>query len=67
MDGFDMTVGVQIDSSCALSAVSMTRITALTDILLAHFVTSIACTLSLNSHLQKETERFGHLTVQFGF
>jgi hypothetical protein len=67
MDEFSMTVVVQIDSSCTLTALSMTCMTSLTEIVLAHFVTNIAFALSLNSHLQKQTERFDHRTVQFGF
>jgi hypothetical protein len=35
--------------------------------LLAHFITNIAFALSLNSHLENETDRFGRLTVRFGF
>jgi len=67
MDECSMMVVIQIDLSGALTALSMTRMTSLTQILLAHFVTNIAFTLSLNSHLQNETERFGHLTARFGF
>jgi len=67
MDECSMTVVVQIDSSCVLTTLSMTRMTSLTYILLAHFVTNIAFALSLNSHLENEKERFGHLTVRFGF
>jgi len=66
MDEYGMTVVVQIDSSCALTALSMTHMKSLTKILLAHFVTNIAFNLSLNSRLQKETERVGHLTAKFG-
>jgi len=67
MDEFSMMVVVQINSSCTLTAPSMTRMTSLTQILLAHFVTNIAFALSLHSHLQKETAHFGRLKVLFGF
>ena len=67
MDGFSMTVVIQINSSYALTALSMTRMTSLTYVLLAYFVTNFAFALSLNSHMQKETELLGHLTVRFGF
>jgi len=62
-----MTVDVQIDWSCALTDLSMTRMTLFTSILLAYFFTNIAFALSLNSHMQKETECLGRLTVRFGF
>jgi hypothetical protein len=62
-----MTVVVQIDSSGALTSLSMTRITSLTEILLAHVIIKIALALSLNSHLQKETEHDGRLTDRVGF
>jgi hypothetical protein len=65
MDEFGMTVVIQIDSSCALTAPSMTHMTSLTYILLPHFVTNIAFALSVNTQLQKETEYFGRLTVRF--
>jgi hypothetical protein len=64
MDECSMTVVVQIDSSCALTALSMTRMTSLS---LIHFVNNIAFALSLNSHFPTETECLGCLTVQFGF
>jgi len=67
MDECSMTVVIQIDSSGTLNALSLTRMTSVSKILLAHFVTNVAFTLSLNSHLQNETERFGRLTVRFGF
>jgi hypothetical protein len=67
LDELSMTVVVQIDSSCALTALSMTRMTSLTYILSAHCVKNIGFALSLNSALLKETERFGSLTVRFGF
>jgi len=67
MDEYGMTAVVYIDSSCALTALPMTRMTSLTEILLAHFVTNIAFALSLKSHLQNQTERDGHLTTRFGF
>jgi len=67
MDEFSMMVVVQIDSGCALTILSITRMTSLTQILLANFVTNIAFALSLNSHMQKETEHLGRLTVRFGF
>ena len=63
MDKFSITVVVQIDSSCALTALSMTCMTSLTEILLAHFLTNIAWALSNNSHLQKDTEFDGRLTA----
>jgi len=66
MDEFSMTVVGQIHSSCALTALSMTRMTSLTYISLAHLVTNIAFALSLNSQLQKETVHFGSPKVQFG-
>jgi hypothetical protein len=50
MDAYGMTVVVQIDWSCALTARSMTRMTSVTQILIAHFVTTIAVALSLNSN-----------------
>ena len=59
MDEVSMTVVVQIDSSCALTVLSMTRVTLLMSIQLAHFVTNIAFALSLNSYLLKETVCFG--------
>jgi hypothetical protein len=62
-----MTVVIQIHSSCTQTALSMPRMTSLTYILLAHYVTNIAFALSLNSHLQNETECFGRLAVRFGF
>jgi len=62
-----MMVVFQINSSCVLTALSMTLMTSLTEILLAHFVTNDAFALSLNSHLQNGTEPFGRLAVQFGF
>jgi hypothetical protein len=67
MDELSITVVVQIDLSCTQPTLSMTRMTSLTYILLAHCVTNIAFSLSLNSHLQKESERDGHLTTQFEF
>ena len=67
LDEFSMTVVVQIDSSCALTGLYMTRMESPTYLLLAHFVTNIAFALSLHSHLQKEIARFGRLTVRFGF
>jgi len=45
----------------------MTRMTSLTYILLAHFVTNIAFALSHNSDLHIKTERDGRLTTRFGF
>jgi len=67
MDEYGMTAVVQIDPSCALTALSMTRMTSLTSMLLAHFVTNIAFALSLNSHLQNKTKLDGRLTARFGF
>jgi hypothetical protein len=67
IDECSLTVVVGIDLSCALTALSMTRMTSLTKILLALFVTNIAFALSLNSYLQKETKRVGRHSVQFGF
>jgi hypothetical protein len=61
MDEYDITVVVQIDSSGELTTPTLTRLTALTYILLAHFVTNIAFALSLNSHLQNEIKRDGRL------
>jgi hypothetical protein len=62
-----MTVVVQIDSSCALTALPMTCMTSLTYILLAYFVINIAFALSHNSHLQNKINCDGCLTVRFGF
>jgi hypothetical protein len=45
----------------------MAPMTSLTEMLLAHFVTSIAFTLLPSSHVQTETECFGRLKVLFGF
>jgi hypothetical protein len=45
MDEYGMTVVVQIDSSCELTALTLTRMTSLTEILLPHFVTNIAFAL----------------------
>jgi hypothetical protein len=67
MDEYSMSVVVQIDSSCALTALPMTRMTSLSKIVLAHFVSNIAFALSLNSHLQNKTECDGCLTARFGF
>jgi hypothetical protein len=67
MDKYGMTAVVQIDSSCALTALPMIRMTSLTSILLEHFIYNIAFALSLNSHLQNKTERDGCLTARFGF
>jgi hypothetical protein len=67
MDEYGMTVVVQIDSSCELNALTLTRMTSLTEILLPHFVTNIAFALSLNSHLQNKIEHDGHLTARFIF
>jgi hypothetical protein len=67
MDDNGMMVVVQIDSSCALTALSMTSMISLTYILLAHFVTNIGFALSFNSHLQNKTERDGRLTARCGF
>jgi hypothetical protein len=64
MDEFSMRVVEKIDLSCALTALSMTRMTSLTKILLVHFITNITFALSLNSHMQKEPEHFGRLTVR---
>jgi hypothetical protein len=61
-----MTVVVQIESSWPLNAWSMTRMKSLRYILLAHFVTNIAFALSLKSHMQKDSQRCGCLTVRFG-
>jgi len=63
MNEGSMTVVIPIDSSGALTALSMTCMISLDQILLAHFVTNIAFALSLNSHSQNETERFGNLTA----
>jgi hypothetical protein len=63
MDEFGMTVVVQINSSCELTALPLTRMTSLTEILLTHFDTNIAFAWSLNSHLQNKIERDGHLTA----
>jgi len=35
--------------------------------LLVYFVTNIPFALSFNSHMQRETEQMGRLTVRFGF
>jgi hypothetical protein len=67
MDEYGMTAVVQIDSSCALTALPMTRMTSLPEILLAHCVTNIAFALSLNRYSQNKTERDGRLTARFGF
>jgi hypothetical protein len=67
MDEFSLTVVIQNDSSCALTAHSMTRMTSLTYILLAYFIRNIAFALSLYSHRQMETEYSGHLAVRLGF
>ena len=67
MDECSMTVVIQIDSSWAPSALSITRMISLTLILLAHFITNIAFALSLNIHLEIETELFGCFTVRFGY
>jgi hypothetical protein len=58
-----MMVVVQINVSGPLTMLSMTRMISLTLILIAHFVTNIAFALSLNSPLQKESERDGRLTA----
>jgi hypothetical protein len=65
MDEFTMTVVVQIDLSCALTALSLAHVTSLTEILLAHIVTNIAFALPVYTHMPKETECFGHLTLRF--
>ena len=56
MDISSMTVNIQTDSSWALTALAMTRMTSLTEIYLVYFVTNLAFALSLNSHLQIEIE-----------
>jgi hypothetical protein len=67
MDEYGMTVVIQIDSPCELAAVPLTLMTALTQNLLAHFVTNNAFALSLNIHLQNKIEHDGRLTARFGF
>jgi hypothetical protein len=67
MDEYGMTVAIQINSSCALTALSMTCMKSITSIFFAHFVTNIAIALSLDSHLQNKTDRDGCLTARFGF
>jgi hypothetical protein len=67
MDEYDMTVVIQIDFSCALSALPKTRMTSLSYTLLAYSFTNIADALALNSHLQNQTERDGRLTARIGF
>ena len=62
-----MTVVVQIDSSCELTALTLTRMKSLTEIFLAHFVANIAFALSLSSHLQNTIERDGCFKARFGF
>jgi hypothetical protein len=56
MDEYGMTVFVQTDSYRALTDVSMTHMTSLTQILLGYLFTNIASTLSLNSHLLMQIE-----------
>jgi hypothetical protein len=67
MDDCMMTVVIQIDSSRALTVLSMSGMTLLNSILLTHFVTNIPFALSLNSHFQKESKCHGCLIAQFGF
>jgi hypothetical protein len=64
---FSMTVVIQIDSPSALTALSMTLITSLTQILLVYFVTTIAFPLPLNSNMQIETVHLGRFRVRLGF
>jgi hypothetical protein len=66
MDEYGMTVVVQINLACELTALTLTHMTSLTEILLPHFITNIALALSLNSHLQNKIERDGRLTARFG-
>jgi hypothetical protein len=66
IDEYGMTVVILIDVSCALTALPMTRMTSLIEILIAHFITNIAIGLSLNSHLQNKIECDGRLTARFG-
>jgi hypothetical protein len=67
MDEYGMTVVVQIDLSCELTACTLLRMTSLTETLAAHFVTNIRLALSFNSNLQNIIERDGRLTARFGF
>ena len=67
MDECVMTVVVQTDSYSALTALSITLMTSVTLILLVHFVTNIAVTLSLNSHLLMQIERVSSCFARFGF
>jgi hypothetical protein len=67
MDEYVMTVVVQIDSACELTALPLTRMTSLTKILFAHFITNIALALSLNSQLRNKIEHDGHHTALFRF
>jgi hypothetical protein len=64
---YGMTVVVQIDSSCTLTALPMTCMTSLTSILLAYFVINIAFALWHNSHLQNKIKCDGCLKARFGF
>jgi hypothetical protein len=66
MAEYGMTVVVQIDLACELTALTLTCMTSLTEILLANFVTNIDLALSLNSHLQNKIERDGRLRARFG-
>jgi hypothetical protein len=65
MDESSITVVVLINLSCALTALSMSHITSLSEIWLGHFVTIIAFAFSLNSHMQKETEHDDRHTSRF--
>jgi len=67
MDQFSINVVFQTDSYWALTALSITGTTSLTNILLVYFVTNIAFPFSLNSTLQTEIERVSHRIACFGF
>jgi len=63
MDEYGMTVLIETDSSRALTAPSMTRMTSLTEIWLVYFITNLGFALSLNSHPQIEIECFGRFSA----
>jgi len=67
MDECSMTVVIQTDSYCALTALSMTRMTSLSDILLVYFVANITFAISLNNHWQREIEFISHRKARFRF
>jgi hypothetical protein len=67
MDEYGMTAVVQMNSSCALTALPTTPMTSLTWNLLGDFVTNIAFAWPFSSHLQNKTEHDGHLKTRFGF